>query len=223
MSRNLLILGKSGCGKSSSIKTLDPKSTFLINVIGKDLPFKGATKSYSEIVEGKGNKFTTDDYLKIDKTLTYIDAQRKDIKNIIIDDSQYLIVNEFMKRHSTSGKGNAIFTLYNELADNFWKLIFNSKLLRNDLTIVFLHHSETTETGETKAKLIGKMLDEKVEICGMFTIVLNAIKDEAGYWFETNTLGNSPVKSPEGMFAEKKISNDLNLTINTINKYYEGE
>lgn len=224
MSTPVLITGKSGSGKSTSIRTLKPETTFIINVIGKELPFKEGKKSYPELnKEKKGNKFTTDNYDTIQKILTFIDKERPEIKTIVIDDSQYLIVNEFMKRHSSSGKGNDVFQLYNEIADHFWNLIWSTKLLRNDLTVFFLHHSEISDSGDTKAKTIGKLLDEKVDICGMFTIVFNTNVDTQGYWFETKNYGNTPAKTPMGMFEAGRIPNDLLLVTNSINQYYTEE
>lgn len=219
MSTPVLVLGKSGSGKSTSIRTLQPETTFLINIIGKDLPFKGGNKNYQEIKDKKGNRFTSDSYVHIEKALSYVDKERPEIKTIVIDDSQYLIVNEFMKRHSTSGKGSEVFNLYNEIADHFWNLIWTSKMLRNDLVVVFLHHSELSDSGDTKAKTIGKLLDDKVDICGMFTIVLNTYVDASGFWFETKNFGNTPAKTPIDMFTDGKIPNDLNLVVQSIHNY----
>lgn len=223
MSHPILVLGKSGSGKSYSFKNLDPASTFLINVIGKELPFRGAVKNYTEIKDGKGNKFTTDDYAKIAANLNYIDAKRPEIKVVVIDDSQYLLVNEFMRKHSSHGKGNEIFALYNDIGDHFWKLIWDIRLLRNDLFVVLLHHIETTDTGEVKAKTIGKMLDEKVDIPGMFSICLLCVSDGEGHYFETANKGNTPAKTPPGMFADFRIVNDLNAVIEAIKNYNKGE
>ena len=223
MSTPVLVLGKSGSGKSYSIRTLDPKSTFLINVIGKELPFRGGVKNYTEMKDGKGNMFSVDDYKKIENTLSYIDSKRPEIKTIVIDDSQYLLVNEFMRRHSVSGKGNEVFSLYNDIGDHFWNLIWNSRLLRKDLIVIFLHHSETSDTGEVKAKSIGKMLDEKVDIPGMFSICLRVVTEGEEHFFETRNKGNTPAKTPPEMFASDHIPNDLNVVIEAITKYAKGE
>jgi len=225
MSTPIIVLGASGSGKSTAIRTLNPKETFLINVCRKELPFRGARTNYVEISKTNptGNCLSSDDYVTINKTITHIDTVRKEIKNIIIDDSQYLIVNEFMKKHSTQGKGNDVFNLYNTIADNFWKLLWDSKLLRDDIFVFFLHHSEITEAGNIKAKTIGKMLDEKIDLPGMVTIVLYAKREGDKNFFFTQNDGTSPAKTPDGMFTEKTIDNDLQLVINTINKYYKGE
>jgi hypothetical protein len=220
MSTPILVLGKSGSGKSTSMRNLVPEETFLINVIGKQLPFKGGERKYQELKGTTGNRFTNDAYVAINKCIDYIDKDRPDIKNIVIDDSQYLIVNEFMRRHSLEGKGNDVFKLYNEIGDHFWNLVWKSRLLREDVTVFFLHHSERSDSGEAKAKTIGKILDEKVDICGMFTTVLFAHTDSEGHWFETNNNGLTPSKSPMGMFAGK-IENDLQIVLNSIKKFNE--
>jgi len=192
-------------------------------VIGKELPWRGAAKSYTEMKDGKGNMFTTDDYKKIDATMSYIDQKRPEIKTIVIDDSQYLLVNEFMRRHSVSGKGNEVFALYNDIGDHFWNLIWSSRLLRKDLCVIFLHHSETNDIGEVKAKSIGKMLDEKVDIPGMFSICLRVVTEGEEHFFETRNKGNTPAKTPPEMFASDHIANDLNIVVEAITKYNKGE
>jgi hypothetical protein len=226
MSTPILILGASGSGKSTSMRTLDSKKTFMINVCRKELPFKSSRSMYTEInneSNKNGNMLSTDDYDSIKKAVKYVDQKRPEITTMVIDDSQYLIVNEFMKKHSTQGKGNDVFNLYNNIADNFWNLLWDSKMMRQNLFIVFLHHCETTEFGIIKAKTIGKMLDEKIDIPGMFTIVLYAKREGNKNYFFTQNDGTSPAKTPDGMFLEDKISNDLQLVINSINQYYKGD
>lgn len=225
MSIPILVLGSSGSGKSTAIRTLNSKETFLVNVCRKELPFKSARTLYTEIDSEKnktGNMLSTDDYDSIKKTMKYIESKRPEIKTVIIDDSQYLIVNEFMKKHSTQGKGNDVFNLYNNIADNFWGLLWDSKMMRSDLFVVFLHHCETTEFGIVKAKTIGKMLDEKIDIPGMFTIVLYAKREGNKNYFFTQNDGTTPAKTPDGMFSDEKIPNDLQTVMNSINTYYKG-
>jgi GTPase SAR1 family protein len=214
MSTPILILGDSGSGKSTAIRNLPPSETVIVNVCSKELPFMDK--------EGNGNVVCTDDYDKITGMMKYVN-DKPAIKYIVIDDSQYLLVNEFMKRHGVSGKGNDIFTLYNELGDHFWKLLWNSKFYRDDLFIFFLHHTEISDTGIIKAKSIGKMLDEKVNIPGMFTIVLLSKRDGDKNYFFTQNDGTHPAKTPMGMFEEQKIDNDLLIVANKIKSYYEED
>jgi hypothetical protein len=225
MAYPVLILAKSGGGKSSAIRNLNPKETFVFNVCKKQLPFKNASKMYTEIGENNpsGNMLSEDDYDLITKTIDYIDKKRTEIKTIVIDDSQYLIVNEFMRKHSTQGKGNDVFQLYNSIGDHFWNLLWSSRLYRKDLFIFFLHHAEETDTGNIKAKSIGKMLDEKVDIPGMFSFVFYACRDGQKNIFYTQNDGTHPAKTPMGMFSDEKIDNDLSIVVKAIKNYYEGE
>lgn len=222
----ILVLGYSGSGKSTSIRKLNPEETFLINCLGKALPFKGGNKFYTELNKSNnpdGNMLTTDDYTIIKNAINYIDKERANITNIIIDDSQALIINEFMRRHSTQGKGKDVFQLYNEIADHFWNLIIDLKFLRNNLFIFFLHHSELNEAGRIEPKTIGKLLNEKVGIPSMFTIVLYAMRESEHNFFVTQNDGTSPAKSPEGMFNTIKIDNNLQLVRDAATLYYQGE
>lgn len=226
MSIPILILGQSGSGKSSSILHLPPKNTFIFNVCNKELPFRGAGRMYTEINSKSnpaGNKLSTDDYGAIDKTMRYIDRKRREIRYVIIDDSQYLIVNEFMRKHSNKGKGNDVYSVYSDIGTHFWRLIRDSKLLRNDVFVFFMHHAEVTESGIIKAKTVGKLLDEKIDVPGMFTIVLLAKREEQTNVFLTQNNGESPAKTPAGMFESEKIPNDLLLVATKIQNYYEGE
>lgn len=223
----VLIIGASGSGKSSSIATLDSEETFLFNVCQKDLPFRGGSKKYTEINSNdvtKGNKKNTDDYKNIKGWIKLIEKERPEIKNYVVDDSHYLIVNEFMRKCLNRCKGNEAFQVYNELAYNFWDLIYSSrKTLADEKFIFFLHHSEINEQGNVVPKTIGKMLNEKIDISGMFTTVLYAKREETKNFFYTQNDGTTPAKSPAGMFTDTKIPNDLQLVKNTITTFYEGE
>lgn len=218
MSKAVLVLGKSGSGKSCSIENLNPKTTAIVNIIGKDLPFRN---SFQPIKDLTGSVFVSDDTTKIHAFLDYVNAKRPEINVVVIDDSQYVLVNHFMREHSTQGKGNGVFALYNDIGDRFWNLINKANSLRTDLIVYFLHHSETTETGEVKAKTIGKMLDEKVNIEGMFTICLLAACESGEHFFYTKSTGNTPTKTPKGMFESEKIINDLLAVTTAINNYYK--
>jgi len=217
MSTAVLVLGKSGSGKSCSVENLSPKRTVIVNVIGKELPFRN---SFVPVTDMSGNVFVSDDTTRIMSFLDHINSKRPEIKDIVIDDSQYIMVNHFMREHSTQGKGNGVFQLYNDIGDRFWNLINKAKSLRPDIIVYFLHHSEVTETGELKAKSIGKMLDEKVNIEGMFTICLLAVCESGEHFFYVKSTGNTPTKTPKGMFDTEKIVNDLSLVSNSIRNYY---
>lgn len=211
MANSILVLGFSGSGKSRSIKGLNPEETRIIQAKKKAIPFKGGS-----IYSGENkNLKVTDDYQMI---YTFLATWNKDneVKNIIIDDSQYLIINEFMKSSTDDLKGNQAFQRYNTMAQNFWNLLMFVDGLKDDLNVFFLHHLEENELGKTKPKTIGKLLDDKVCIEGMFTYVLTTGKNDGKYCFHTNDFGLS--KTPEEMF-ENMIENDLQIVLDGIKNY----
>lgn len=217
MSNLILILGQSGTGKSTSIRNMDSKDTFIIQAVNKPLPFKGFKKSYPIIdKDGKGRRLVSDNYDKIISCLKYLNND-KDIKNIIIDDFQYVISDEFMVRAKEKG-----FDKFTEMAQHYYMIIDVASRLKEDLNIFFLSHNEQKEDGTSKVKTIGKLLDEKITIEGLFTIVLNTVIQDNKYYFETQNNGFNTTKSPLGMFDERLIDNDLKIVSEKINEYYGG-
>ena len=144
-------------------------------------------------------------------------------KSIVIDDAGYLITNYFMKNHSSKGTGNAIFSMYNTLADNFWNLIEFIKTLPEDKIVYIIMHEDTNEFGDVKPKTIGKMLDEKICLEGMFTIVLRCVQENGKHLFITQSNGGAVSKSPMGMFDTLEIDNDLLAVDTAIRAYYTEE
>ena len=203
----VLIIGKSGSGKSTSLRNFDEKELALINVIKKPLPFKKKFES----------TLNTDDYQTIMRALF-----KTEKKAIVIDDSGYLITNHFMDKHSSCGGGNAVFNLYNEIGDYFWSLIeFVKNKLPDDKIVYFIMHEDKNDFGDIKPKTIGKLLDEKVCIEGMFTIALRCMTDNNKHYFKTQSDGSDICKTPLEMFENKEIDNDLKVVDETIRKYYE--
>lgn len=197
----VMVMGNSGSGKSTSMRNIDPSMVSVINVLGKPLPFRG--------INFKTVK--TDKYPTIHALL-----KKTDSKCIVIDDSQALLVNEFMR--SVNEKG---YDKFNQLASNFWGLIqFVINELPDDKIVYFLHHTQRDEFGHEKAKTIGRMLDEKVTVEGMFTIVLKTVVRDGGYYFATKNNGADTVKTPLGMFETAEIDNDLKFVDDTIRSYY---
>lgn len=201
----VLIIGKSGSGKSRSLKRCIGKDFGVIRVLNKPLPFRGKIL---------GN--VCSDYTKIKAAVK--SAQWP--KSIVIDDAGYLITGQFMDGHNTTGKGNAVFSLYNQLADDFYRLIRSiADEAPPDRIVYVIMHEDTNEFGDIKPKTIGKLLDEKVCLEGMFTIVLRAVKGER-YMFVTQSRDGAVSKSPDDMFPEIEIENDLLYVDNTIREYY---
>lgn len=200
----VLIIGKSGSGKSSSMEHCVGKDFNLIRVLKKPLPFKGNI-----------NGWCTDDYQTVYKALRCAKA-----KSIVIDDAGYLITNYFMRNHSQKGKGNDVFGLYNTLGDNFWQLIQYITSMPEDQIVYVMMHEDSDEMGNIKAKTIGKLLDEKICLEGMFTIVLRCVNNLSEHKFITQSDGTAISKSPKGMFEDIEIPNDLAYVDMIIRDYY---
>ena len=200
----VLILGYSGSGKTRSIKLMDPNTTGVFLVEKPRLPFREQFK----IVKNAG-------YPHIMAALS-----KPTMKSYVIDDSQYLLVNEFFDKVNEKG-----YEKFTQIALNFRNLIHWVNVgCPDDVIVYFLHHIQTDElTGRIKAKTIGKMLDEKLTVEGCFDIVLKTEANGDGYWFRTHTTGNDPVKTPEDMFTDDLIPNDLAFVDKTIRTYYEME
>ena len=196
----VLILGESGSGKSASMRNFKPGEIGIINVSGKPLPFRNQLKTVN-----------TDNYEDIVKTIIAAKA-----KALVIDDAQYLIANEFMRTAKMTG-----YQKFTDLALNFWMLI--QVVINNlppDKIVYFLAHVERDANGNEKMKTIGKLLDEKITIEGLFTIVLKTVVQDRHYQFATQTNGQDTVKTPMGMFDDLLIENDLKMVDSTIREYY---
>tara|TARA_R110000868_G_scaffold14426_4_gene67213 strand:+ start:27751 stop:28416 length:666 start_codon:yes stop_codon:yes gene_type:complete len=220
MAEVVAIAGESGSGKSTSIRDLNPEETYLINTSGKNLPFKGSAKLYN--VEKK-NYYEPKGILDVLNKLKVVSDKAPHVKQIIIDDSNYLQTFNMMDKALETG-----YTKFTLLARDIVTLIQEAKKLRPDLIIYYITHTETVMDGDEisgyKLKTIGKMLDNQVVMEGLFTIILYAYietkGDDSTYYFLTNKVGRMPAKSPNEMFAEKKIPNNLQLVSDTIREYY---
>lgn len=196
----VLILGESGSGKSASMRNFKPGEIGIINVSGKPLPFRNNLKTVN-----------TDNYEDVVKTIIAAKA-----KALVIDDAQYLMANEFMRTAKVTG-----YQKFTDLALNFWRLI--QVVINNlppDKIVYFLAHVERDANGNEKMKTIGKLLDEKITIEGLFTIVLKTVVQDRHYQFATQTNGQDTVKTPMGMFDDLLIENDLKMVDSTIREYY---
>lgn len=223
MATSTLIIAESGSGKSTSIRNLAPSETFIINIANKPLPFKGWKTKYPKLSKDKNKKgrlSTVSSPNGIIKAMQYISDERPEIKNLIIDDWQYMSAFEFFDRADEKG--------YDKFTDIGKWLAATAKKpmsLRDDLFIYFLTHSEenTDALGKRKqkAKTIGRMVDEKLTLEGLFSIVLYAKvkRNDDGvltYVFETKNNGMNTCKTPMGMFEKEDIPNDLDYVKNKI-------
>ena len=197
----VLILGKSASGKTYGIKGFEPAEVGIFSVEKGRLPFKG-------------------DY-KVKPRATYKDIsaifREPKLKRYVIDDSQYLLVNELFDRAKEVG-----YQKYTDMAVSFRNLVHDVNYkLPDDVVVYFLHHTETDpNTGEVKAKTVGKMIDQYLTLEGCFDIVLFAETDSEGHHFVTQSDGMTTAKSPEGMFPGIKIPNNLKIVDTAIRQYW---
>lgn len=202
----VLVMGFSGSGKSTSMRNFYKNELALVNVNSKPLPFR--THFTSTI--------NSDNY---DNITAFI--KRQTAKVIVIDDTQYLMLNEFMRRSKEGG-----YQKYTDIGKNFWELVRLVEQLPSDVVVYFLQHIETGEDGRLKAKTVGKLLDNQINVEGMFTIVLKTLVVDGKYLLATQTDGSDTCKSPLGLFETMYIPNDLKAVDEAIRRYYsftEGE
>jgi hypothetical protein len=216
------IVGQTGSGKSTSIKHLNPEETYVINVAKKELPFKGSEKLYN--TEAKNYK-EVDDANEISRLLKTISEKAPHIKNIIIEDSNYIMGFNMVAKATEVG-----FTKFSIMAKDMVDLFRTARQLRDNITVFYLTHPETIEdSGEIigyKIKTAGKLIDNQVLLEGLLTVCLYTLVEEkkdgtAEYSFVTNRFKKYPAKSPDGMFTEIKIPNNLQNVVDTITEYYK--
>jgi hypothetical protein len=222
MSSKLIgIVGATGTGKSTSIKHLDHKETFIINVAKKELPFKGSEKLYN--VENKNYK-EIDDANEITRLLKVISEKAPHIKNIVIEDSNYIMGFNIVSKATEVG-----FTKFSIMAKDMVDLFRTARMLRDDITVFYFTHPETIEdAGEIvgyKIKTAGKLIDNQVLLEGLLTVCLYTYVEEnkdgtSSYSLLTNRFKKYPAKSPDGMFKEIKIENNLQQVITQVKEYY---
>ena len=207
MSVPVLIIGKSGSGKSASLRNFK-ENLGVINVLGKPFPFKGQPASVN-----------TKNYNDIKKVIAMSKA-----KAVVIDDAGYLITDHFMTNHAKTGGGNAVFSLYNDIGDYFYSLIkYITELEEPDKIVYIFMHEDKNDFGDVRPKTIGKLLDEKVCLEGLFSIVLRCVSDKEKHVFCTQSNGLDVAKTPIGMFEDFEIPNDLQFVDKTIREYYGFE
>jgi hypothetical protein len=215
------IVGATGTGKSTSIKHLNSEETYIINVAKKELPFKGAEKMYN--AENRNYK-EVDDAIEIARLLKTISEKAPHIKNIVIEDSNYIMGFNLISKATETG-----YTKFTIMAKDMVELFREARKLRDDLKIFYFSHPETIEDGGEivgyKIKTSGKMIDNQIVLEGLLTICLYTHVEESKdgsvtYNFVTNRFKKYPAKSPDGMFEEVKIPNNLKYVCEKIDEYY---
>jgi len=211
MSIVTMILGESGTGKSTSLRNLNPNETLLIQTIAKPLPFRDAGWQRFNAQTRQGNIFHTDQSAEI---INLMQRTRRPI--IVIDDFQYIMANEFMR--SIDKKG---YEKFSEIGRHTWDILNAATALSEKKRVYILSHTETSETGRTKIKTIGKLLDDKITLEGMVTIVLRTVVRDGQYYFATRNNGSDTTKTPMGLFEADLIENDLAAVDAAITRYYQ--
>ena len=203
MGQKVLILGESGTGKSASLRNFNPDEVLVINVAGKPLPFK--------------NHFTVSTPVFDKLTEQVMKAMKESTKKVIvIDDAQYIMSFQYMRRIKENG-----WDKWNDIQGDFFNIIQAVDNLPADTVVYFLSHIQRDDEGREKIKTMGKMLDEKITIEGLFTTVLKTSVQDGKYCFITQNSGKDTVKSPIGMFDSYAIDNDLKYVDTKIRNYYE--
>ena len=232
----IAVVGNSGTGKTTSIgnfpdlgiEGMDPKTTAIINVAGKDLPFKGWRKNYvaKKFSEG-GNYLTSHDHATIAETIRRVNQGKKDgtlpFEDIILDDAQYLMAFDFMNRVDERG-----FDKFTEIGAAIYEVLSAARQATH-INVYFMWHPEQSEMFGAKMKTVGALVDKYLTLEGLFTVILytKVSSNSEGmpqYQFVTNHLGtNHPAKSPIGMFKDITIPNDLGYVKKAIHEYNYGE
>jgi len=208
MSIATLILGESGTGKTASLRNMNPSEVLLIQIVKKPMPFRGWSYLTKENKDGN--------ILLAHNWSACMDYMRKTTRKIIvIDDFQYLMSGEFMMRTDEVG-----FQKFTDIGKHAFDVLTLANNLPDDVRVYILGHTNTDDTGKTRCKTIGKLLDEKITVEGLFTIVLRTHVDAGRFQFSTVNNGSDTVKSPIGMFDSERIDNDLSAIDKTIAGYY---
>lgn len=230
MAELIAVVGNTGSGKSTSLRNLNPESTFIINVAGKALPFKGFKKNYKPLKQNpetkkfEGNLYNTSDVTKIAQILKIIDKTRPEIDVVVIEDAQYIMAFEAMDRALEKS-----YDKFTQIASNFYSILKESINMRDNLKVCVLAHAENLGDAlnpSYKIKTVGKMIDNMITVEGLFTYVLftSLNKDVEGkieHKFITQSDGTTTAKTPMGCFEDLYIDNDLQYVIEQIDKYNE--
>lgn len=226
----LCIYGESGSGKTTSLRNMNPDTTFIISTTGKPLSFKGWKKKYipfkidKETKEMSGNYYISSNSEQILKILKIINSKLPNIKTVVIDDMQYIMSYEFVDRATEVG-----YSRFSEIAQHMMNILRYSEQMREDCTMCFLTHADNVGTEidpKYVIKTIGKLLSEKVTLEGLFTYIFFTKVTEGDdgkmqYKLVTNNDGKCLAKTPMGMFEELEIDNDLNEILKVIKEYNE--
>lgn len=209
MSKAIMILGASGSGKTTSLEHLDPKSTFYIDADGKGLSWKGWRNQYNK---ANKNYFVCDDPNQIYALMQQIDEKQKQIKCLVIDTLNGCMVADEFRRSKDKG-----YDKWLDLATSVYNIVDYANKMRDDLTVILIGHTQTSDDGFTCMLTNGRKLN-KICLESKMTTVLLAKVSEGNYVFETRAR-NSTAKTPKGAFDTDEIPNDIMLVIEALKDF----
>jgi hypothetical protein len=224
MAKVVILAGESNTGKSSSIETLPPEETFIINCLNKPLPFRGSANKYNAENRNISSKNT---YKQVQELLLHLSKDRPEIKKVVVDDAGFIMAIENMARAMEKG-----YDKFTEIAQHMYYVLNTAISLRDDLTIVFMLHSKLDELNALnnvyKLDLPGKMIEERFDPQKVCTVVVfteveyNDDGTETYNFVVNKTPKFTMAKTPRGMFDTKRIPQDLNLLLDTVSEYYDN-
>ena len=205
-----MIIGTSGSGKTTSLEKLDPKQTFYIDADGKGLSWKGWRKQYNK--ENK-NYFQCDAPEQIFSLMQTIDEKQKQIKFLVVDTLNGCMVADEMRRSKEK-----VYDKWVDLAQSVYNIVDYSNKMRDDLTVILIGHTQTSDDGFTCMLTNGRKLNKICLESKMTTVLLSRINDNGEYVFETRAK-NSTAKTPRGAFDADEIPNDITLVIDALKDF----
>lgn len=210
MSKAIMILGASGSGKTTSLEHLDPKQTFYIDADGKGLSWKGWRQQYNK---ANKNYFLCDDPNQIYAIMQQIDAQQKQIKYLVVDTLNGCMVADEMRRAKEKA-----YDKWMDLAQSVYNIVDYANKMRDDLTVILVGHTQTSDDGFTCMLTNGRKLNKICLESKMTTVLLSRINENGEYVFETRAK-NSTAKTPRGAFEADEIPNDITVVLDALKDF----
>lgn len=210
MSKAIMILGASGSGKTTSLEHLDPKQTFYIDADGKGLSWKGWRQQYNKTNK---NYFLCDDPNQIYAIMQQIDTQQKQIKYLVVDTLNSIMTADEFRRAREKG-----YDKWLDLATSVYNIVDYANKMRDDLTVILIGHTQTSDDGFTCMLTNGRKLNKICLESKMTTVLLAKVNESGQYVFETRAH-NSTAKTPKGSFDADEIPNDIMLVIDALKDF----
>ena len=226
MAELILVMGDSGTGKSTSLRTLDPKETIVISPNAKSLPFPGGKSKYNK---ANGNLLKSTNMDALQKTFIAISEKKPHIKTVILEDfTHFFSARIFDPTFLSRNTGGEAFQRWNDFGASVFAALFQkTENLREDLDIIIVHHTEVKEDGTVGFKSAGKLLDNTIMLPSYFTWIFHTLtmqgENGSRYVFQTNVDGGRHAKSPMGAFDEIYVDNDMRAVLDVIHAYNKGE